>query len=134
MNLQPYNSSPKESTLLNFSDLQLHFWNSWGVILCRVVELESIGDSQILQLYKKIHYANNLMNIQLYNSTAEKSTLVNFSDLQLHFWNWWCAILCRVVELESIGDSPTLQLYKKITMPITWWISNSTTLQQKNTP
>ena len=34
----------------------------------------------------------------------------------------------------SIFHFLTLKLYKKITMPITWWISNSTTLQQKNTP
>ena len=87
MNLQLYNSTPKKLTLVNFSDLLLHFWNWWCAILCRVVELESIGDSPTLQLYKKIHYANNLMNIQLYNSTAEKSTLVNYSTTlrEIHY-------------------------------------------------
>ena len=88
-----------------------------------------LSNSTTLQ---KNHYAYNLVSLQLYNTTEKKYGLVNFLDLQPDFLNWWCVILCRVVELESIGDSPTLQLYKICPMPITWWISNSTTLQKKN--
>ena len=47
-----------------------------------------------------IHYANNLMIIQLYNSTEKKSSLVNFWTCNLIFEIDGVLILCRVVELE----------------------------------
>merc|ERR1711942_518862 len=64
---------------LYFSISLLLYFSTWS---CRVGEYWRLSNSTTLQ---KIHYANNLMNIQLYNSTEKKSSLVNFFGVETSF-------------------------------------------------
>ena len=102
--------------------------NSWHladqtqILIFPVFPFSVFSNSTTLQ---EIYHANNLMNIQLYNSTEKKSLLVNFLDFPFSIFQLYNStekksLLVNFLDFPfSIFHFPTLQLYKKTTMPIT---------------